>query len=91
MRIKYILSIALGAAVTYVAFVPWLHYGILIWLVLWGFVGKPLIDLYFIRRRKLTNGLPLPWHFPFTQQYTWHLMFKKDDTHEIQNKELQAE
>ena len=44
MRLKYILSIALGASIAYVALVPWLHYGIILWLVLWGFVLKPLVD-----------------------------------------------
>ena len=77
MRVKYILSIALGAGIAYVALVPWLHYGIILWLVLWGFVLKPLIDIYFIRKRNLTHGHPLPWHYPLTQQYTWDLMFHK--------------
>lgn len=85
MRLKYILSIALGAGIAYVALVPWLHYGIILWLVLWGFVLKPLVDWYFILKRDLTHGRPLPWHFPFTQQYTWDLMFRKDETSSTNN------
>ncbi|HBC28480.1 MAG TPA: hypothetical protein DC006_02135 [Prevotellaceae bacterium] len=48
-------------------------------LFFYGFVIKPLIDCYFIRKRNLTHGKPLPWYFPFIQQYTWDLLFKKDD------------
>lgn len=79
MRVKYLLTIVLVFA-TLVLIGFWGGSRMFCAaLALWGFAVKPLIDYYFIRKRNLTHSKPLPWHFPFTQQYTWDLLFKKDE------------
>ena len=78
MRRKYFLTVLITGLALYG--IGWLLgiYGFVFALFFHGLVIKPLIDYYFIRKRNLTHGKPLPWHFPFTQQYTWDLLFKKD-------------
>ena len=78
MRLKYFLTVLITGLALYG--IGWLLciYGFVFALFFHGLVIKPLIDYYFIRKRNLTHGKPLPWHFPFTQQYTWDLLFKKD-------------
>ena len=78
MRLKYFLTVLITGLALYG--IGWLLgiYGFVFALFFHGLVIKPLIDYYFIRKRNLTHGKPLPWHFPFTQQDTWDLLFKKD-------------
>ena len=78
MRLKYFLTVLITGLALYG--IGWLLgiYGFVFALFFHGLVIKPLIDYYFIRKRNLTHGKPLPWHFPFTQQYIWDLLFKKD-------------
>ena len=78
MRLKYFLSITLAYAVLILIGFQGGSIMLCAALALWIFAVGPLIDYYFIRKRNLTHGKPLPWHFPFTQQYTWDLLFKKD-------------
>lgn len=82
MRLKYFLCVTIMGLTVYgtarTGHTCWFVFAI----ILNGFVVKPLIDYYFIRKRNLTHGKPLPWHFPFTQQYTWDLLFKKEEEEE---------
>lgn len=82
MRLKYFLSVTItGLSLFGIGWLLGTSWFVLA-LFFHGLVTKPLIDYYFIRKRNLTHGKPLPWHFPFTQQYTWDLLFKKEEEEE---------
>ena len=79
MRLKYFLSVTImGLSLFGIGWLLGTNWFVFA-LFFHGFVIKPTIDYYFIRKRNLTHGKPLPWHFPLTQQYTRDLLFKKDE------------
>ena len=60
MRLKYFLTVLITGLALYG--IGWLLgiYGFVFALFFHGLVIKPLIDYYFIRKRNLTHGKPLP-------------------------------
>ncbi len=79
MRLRYFSSVLITGILIYGIGLELGAYWFVFAFIFHGFVTKPLIDYYFIRKRNLTHGKSLPWHFPLTQQYTWDLLFKKDE------------